>query len=141
MQDVKRRAAAVFVAVSPGAPHRIVGYYTLSAFSVQLTAIPPQDQRLLARYPDVAVTLLGRLAVDTAYRGHHVGEFLLLDALHRIATTDIATAGLVIDALPNAAPFYERYGFRQLQGARYWLPLQTALQLFPEVLSSTADHD
>ncbi|WP_053958075.1 GNAT family N-acetyltransferase [Sulfobacillus thermosulfidooxidans] len=131
-QDIRRRAAAVFVGVYPSAPQRILGYYTLSALSLKLQDIPVPYQRPLARYPDVGVTLLGRLAVDVAFHGQHIGEFLLLDALRRVVSSSstIATAGVVVDALEGAESFYTHYGFLPLTGQRYWLPLNTVQSLF-----------
>jgi ribosomal protein S18 acetylase RimI-like enzyme len=130
-QDVKRRAAAVFVAVDPSVPEKVLGYYTLSSFSLRLTDIPAPHQRKLARYPDVGVTLLGRLAVDLSCRGQHLGEFLLLDALHRVIATasTIATVALVVDTLEDSQSFYIRYGFLHLSGSRFWLPLDSVRDL------------
>jgi len=133
-QDVTRGAAVVFVAIDPPAPETILGYYTLSSFSLKLTDIPAQQQRGLARYPDVGVTLLGRLAVGVAHRGQHIGEFLLMDALRRVVSlsSTIATVALVVDALDGSETFYTRYGFMHLGGQRYWLPLDTAHLLVQE---------
>ena len=127
-QDVKCGAAAVFVGVDPSAPAKILGYYTLSSFSLKLQDIPTPYQRPLARYPDVGVTLLGRLAVDITCRGQHLGEFLLFDALRRVvlSSSTIATVALVVDALEGSETFYTHYGFMHLGGQRYWLPLDTA---------------
>ncbi len=83
---MKRGAAVVFVGVYPSAPEEIVGCYALSAFSLKLRDIPARYQRRLARYPDVGVALLGRLAVGVPFRGQHMGEFLLVDALHRLGS-------------------------------------------------------
>lgn len=132
-QDVKRRAAAVFVAVDPSAPDKVLGYYTLASLSLKLTDIPAPHQRKLARYPDVGVTLLGRLAVDVSCRGQHLGEFLLFDALHRVVATSstIATVALVVDTLKDSKSFYVRYGFIHLSGPRYWLPLDSIRDLMP----------
>ena len=133
-QDVKRGAAAVFVGVYPSAPEEILGYYTLSSFSLKLTDIPAQHQQRLARYPDVGVTLLEWLAVGVAVRGQHMGEFLLFGALRRVVSSSaaIATVALVVDALDGSETFYTRYGFMHLGGQRYWLPLDTARFLVQE---------
>ena len=80
-QDIRRRIAASFVAVTE--KNVIVGYYTLSAFSINLPGLPADQIKKLPRYPVVPATLLGRLAVDLGYRGRRLGEFLLMDALAR----------------------------------------------------------
>lgn len=130
-QDVQHGAAAVFVGIDPSALDTILGYYTLSSFGLKLTNIPAPEQRRLARYPDVGVTLLGRLAVGIAFQGQHMGEFLLVDALRRVVSSSstIATVALVVDAVDGAETFYTRYGFMHLGGQRYWLPLETARPL------------
>ena len=78
--------------------------------------------------------VLGRLAIDRAYRGHGLGEFLLLDALHRVerASAAIAVYAVVVDAKnERARAFYERYGFRAFTGVprRLFLPLETFRKL------------
>lgn len=130
-QDMRRYAAAVFVVITPSRPQTILGYYTLSSFSMKLTDIPPAQRRQLDRYPDVGTTLLGRLAVDTNCRGQGLGEFLLVDALQRVAAVEIATAGVVVDALESAEGFYTQYGFVRLSGQRFWIPMPTIQRLFP----------
>jgi predicted GNAT family N-acyltransferase len=63
------------------------------------------------------VVLLGRLAVDTRYRGRRLGELVLLDALKRALrySSQIAALAVVVDAIDEtAASFYERYGFQHL---------------------------
>jgi predicted N-acetyltransferase YhbS len=101
---------------------------------LKLQDIPAPHQRKLARYPHVGVTLLGRLAVDVAFRGQHIGEFLLIDALRRVvlSSSTIATVALVVDSVDGSETFYTRYGFLHLGGPRYWLPLNTARSLVQE---------
>ena len=133
-QDVKRRAAALYVATNEQT-RSISGYYTLSACSVLLTGMPVNTQKKLARYPDVPGALIGRLAVDTRYKGTGLGAALLRDALHRCLdqSQNLAIAVVVVDALNNSAErFYERYGFLLLDGTssgrRLFLPLATIRQ-------------
>lgn len=113
-QEQRRRVAAVYVLFDTE-QDAVVGYYTLSATGVQLEGLPPETARKLPRYPVVPAILLGRLAVDTRYRGQGFGELLLLDALARAHAADqIGAAAVVVDAKGDAARrFYERYGFQQ----------------------------
>src|ERR1700752_4208742 len=76
-QDVKKRVAAAFVLTPDG--QTIAGYYTLSQFSVDLGMVPQDIARRLPKYPIVPATLIGRLAVSTAFRGQGAGELLLMD--------------------------------------------------------------
>lgn len=132
-QDADERVAAPFVAVR--LPDIVVlGYYTLSASVLTLTDLPGELARKLPRYPQLPVTLLGRLAVDQSTKGQGLGEHLLLDALHRsLAHADqIAAMAVVVDANDeSAAAFYRHYGFipLQTQPSRLFLPMRLVAQL------------
>jgi len=132
-QDADKRVAAPFVAVNPPNTH-VLGYYTLSASVVTLTDLPDELTRKLPRYPQLPVTLLGRLAVDQSARGQRLGEHLLLDALHRSLThaDEIAAMAVVVDAKDeNAAAFYRHYGLIPLQAQprRLYVPMRVVAQL------------
>lgn len=117
VQDMEKRAAVVYVAVFE--PPVIVGFYTLSQFSVELAQLPETVAKSLARYPVVSATLLGRLAVSSALKGQRLGEILLYDALGRslAQSSYIASAGVVVDAKDeHAAAFYKKYGFSSVLG-------------------------
>jgi ribosomal protein S18 acetylase RimI-like enzyme len=132
-QDVKKRVAAVFVLTPDG---KIVGgYYTLSQFSVDLGMVPQDIARRLPKYPIVPATLIGRLAVSTAFRGQGLGELLLMDALYRSLSLSkqIASAAIIVDAKNDRAmSFYRKYGFLDLPSipGRLFLPMATVEQLF-----------
>lgn len=79
-QDVRRRAAAVFVLVPADQPQRIAGFYSLSSATIILDELPAELAKALPRYPLVLAVLMGRLAWDVDFPG--VGRLLLLDALH-----------------------------------------------------------
>jgi GNAT superfamily N-acetyltransferase len=132
-QDARRNVAAVFV-LHDIVDERIVGYYTLSATAVALVDLPLDVTRRLPRYPSLPAILLGRLAVDTRYRGQGFGEVLLFDALRRALahTTHVAAMAVVVDAKDAAArSFYERYGFRLLgqDQRRLFLSMTAVAQL------------
>lgn len=127
-QDMRRQVAAVFVLVPEGEPHRVAGYYTLSAASVVLSDLPEDFARRLPRYPVVPAVLLGRLARDVTFPG--VGRLLLMDALNRAYehSRSVAAAMVVVDAQnEHARSFYLRHGFRDLSGLqdRLFLPMKT----------------
>jgi GNAT superfamily N-acetyltransferase len=133
-QDADKRVAAPFVAVRPP-DARVLGYYTLSASVLTLTDLPVELARKLPRYPQLPVTLLGRLAVDQSTKGQGLGEHLLLDALHRsLAHADqIAAMAVVVDAKDEkAVAFYRHYGFRPLQAHpnRLFVPMRLVARLF-----------
>jgi GNAT superfamily N-acetyltransferase len=112
-QDARRRVAAPFVASNDGV--RVLGFYTLSATSIQLTEVPQELAKRLPRYPRLPATLLGRLATDLSARGVGLGRFLLVDAMVRAVRSEIASFALVVDARDDAAAgFYERESFIRL---------------------------
>jgi GNAT superfamily N-acetyltransferase len=132
-QDADKRVAAPFVAVNPP-DTRVLGYYTLSASVLTLADLPDDLARKLPRYPQLPVTLLGRLAVDQATKGRGLGEHLLLDALHRSLAhaNQISAMAVVVDAKgEEAARFYGHYGFKPLQAqpSRFFVPMRLVAQL------------
>ena len=93
---------------------RVVGYYCLSAFSVERASI---GGGTLARNAPRAIpaVLLGRLAVDRTAQGRGLGVPLLHDAVvnAELVSARIGSRALVVEALgDSAARFYTRYGFR-----------------------------
>jgi len=129
-QDQKRRVAKVFILIEPEQPDVILGYYSLSAASIERTSLPIKHAKRLPRYP-IPVALLGRLAVSTTRQGQGIGRLLLADALKRVTTVAeaIAVYALIVDALDeSAAGFYRHYGFLPLTTPppnRLFLPLAT----------------
>jgi GNAT superfamily N-acetyltransferase len=133
-QDAQSQVAAVFVAVRPP-DSTVLGFYSLSASSINASDLPPELAKKLPRYPHLPVTLLGRLAIDQPYKGQGLGQFLLLDALYRSlqAAATIAAMAVVVDAKDAAAAaFYEHYGFMPLSASegRMFLPMKTVAALF-----------
>lgn len=131
-KDTERRVAAAFVMVEEATPAAIVGYYTLSAFAVEVAELPEEMQKKLPRYPRLPATLLGRLARDERFPG--TGSLLLMDALaraHRQAA-QIASLAVVADAKDEAAlSFYRKFGFAPLGSHpnRVFLPMGTIEEL------------
>ncbi len=88
---------------------RVVGYYALSAGSVEPAKAPARVIRGMPRYP-VPVVILTRLGVDRTEQGQGLGRALLKDALLRVASASeaIAARALLIhceDA--DAKAFYQ----------------------------------
>jgi predicted N-acetyltransferase YhbS len=135
-QDARRKFAAPFVAVADGSA-TVVGYYTLSALSVVMGDLPAEVVRKLPRYPEVPVTLLGRLAVDTHHQGRGLGEHLLMDGLSRSLATSahVASFAVVVDAIDEeACAFYRHFEFLPFpdQPRRLFLPMRAIGGLFVE---------
>jgi len=111
-QDAKRKLAAPFVLVD--ANGNVAGYYTLSAYAIRLSELPPDLARKLPKYPLIPTTLLGRFAVSQAHQGQKLGRFLLMDALFRSwkNTAEVASVGVVAEAYNDAVrDFYLRHEF------------------------------
>lgn len=126
-QDIRRRVAACFVALND--QHRIAGYYTLASASILLSDLPPAIGKKLPRYPSVPAVRMGRLAIDTGFKGMGLGGALLADALNRAARAEIAAFALVVDAKDETAKqFYRHHGFIALPDSplTLFLPLATA---------------
>jgi GNAT superfamily N-acetyltransferase len=98
-QDLRRACATSFVLSPKRGASSILGYYTLSSYGIDVGELPADVVKKLPRYPLIPATLLGRLAVDRRYQGQGVGEFLLMDALHRalVQSAEIGTAAVVVD--------------------------------------------
>jgi len=129
-QDERRNVARVFVAVDDRLG--IVGFYSLSSYTLALDDLPEDLARKLPRYDAVPAARIGRLARDARVRGQGVGEVLLADAVRRIlgAARSVAVFAIVVDAKDDsAAAFYRRFGFQPfpLQPRRLFLLTSTAL--------------
>lgn len=115
-QDARRYVARPYVLVDPTAPEVILGYFTLSTLSVQLTGLPVDVRARLPKYPEVPALLMGRLAVAKAHQREGLGGELLRRALDRcwqFSAHGAAASLIVVDALnKDATGFYGRYGFR-----------------------------
>ena len=131
-QNERTGVSRTFVAVRP-AQTIVLGYYSLSAGSVELTNLTDEQRRRLPRYP-LPVAHLGRLAVDRNAQGQGLGEHLLLDALGRIARVgeDIGIHAVEVVAIDDGAKrFYLKYGFVALRDDPHhlYIPMKVVRQL------------
>jgi len=125
-QDIRRRVAACFLALTD--EQHIAGYYTLATASVPLADLPADIGRKLPRYRAVPAIRMGRLAVDQTFKGQGLGGALLVNALWRAASSEIAAFALIVDAKDDqAAAFYRHYEFLELADSplHLFLPLAT----------------
>jgi GNAT superfamily N-acetyltransferase len=125
-QDVRRRVARVFVTRGDD-PSRILGFYTLSALSIEGAGLPAASARKLPGHP-LPAALIGRLAVDLSHQGRRIGSCLLVDALQRTLAASETTAvfAMVVDTIDDSAKsFYESFGFVAFldRPMRLFLPL------------------
>jgi ribosomal protein S18 acetylase RimI-like enzyme len=126
-------SARTYVVCTADEPERVVGYFSISAAVEQRNALP--SAKLRRGMPEqVPLLLIGRLAIDAAWRGRSVGSALLADALRRcLAASRIAgVRGVVAHAIDDeAVGFYERHGFMRCPlGERVMLmPIETVRSL------------
>jgi predicted GNAT family N-acyltransferase len=124
-QDVRRKVALCFV--HSEANETIKGYYTLSADSIDRSLLPEELKQKMP-YRNLPVTLLGRLARDSQFKGQGVGELLLADALKRayMASSEIASFAVVTDPINSSATdFYKSFGFITLESGRMFITMDT----------------
>ena len=100
-----------FVLEDSGCPETIVGYYTLTMIPLDLQALPTKLQKKHSSAGSAG--LIARLAVDKRYSGQGYGEWLLIDALHKLlqASDTVGFPLVVVDAKSGVAAFYEKFGF------------------------------
>lgn len=88
------------------ASNRVVGYFCISAGSVERGAAPGKVRR---NAPDVIpVSIIGRLAVSLDHAGEGLGADLLSDALRRIAVASqsIGIGAVLVQAKDEAAKLF-----------------------------------
>ena len=110
-QDERRNIARVFVALDSDG---IVGFYSLSMFTLALDDVPTRLSRKLPNYQAIPAALIGRLARHERARGWGIGELLVADAISRVlnAAATVAAYAIVVDAKNDCAvSFYESFGF------------------------------
>ena len=140
-QDEKRNIARVFVAVDDVLG--VVGFYTLSTYSLAADELPASLAKKLPRYDKIPAVLIGRLARDIRCHGQRVGHLLLGDAIERIvaANKSLAAHAIVVDAKDDKAlQFYANFGFIAfpLHPRRLFLPMTTAEQTVVAAIKQSA---
>ena len=98
------------------------------------TIFLPEEQAKGLPTIDIPVVLLGRLAVDKTAQGQGLGQYLLIDALRRVAhiSEQIGVRAVEVDALDDQArQFYLKFGFVPLLGHQrhLFLPLHVIRKL------------
>lgn len=130
-QDEKRNVARVFVAMDDRLG--VVGFYSLSTFTLAINDLPAEHAKRLPRYDLIPAALIGRLARDRRVRGQGVGDLLLADAVTRIlsAAGTLAVFAIVVEAKDEqAAAFYRDFGFLPFPNRprRLFMPVADAIE-------------
>ena len=117
LQNQRNNSARTFVSTRMGTSE-VVGFYSLSAASVDFEQTPERIRKGLARY-EVPLVLLARLAVAESCKGQGLGASLLQDAFLRFmrAQEVIGARALLAHAKDaSAKAFYEKWGFVSTEG-------------------------
>ncbi|MHC8947770.1 GNAT family N-acetyltransferase [Sphingobacterium hungaricum] len=111
-QDVKRQLSTCTVLLDE---NRVVGYFTLSSSSIEKDSLPTNlSKNFPPAYTELPCILLGRLAIDKAYRGKGLGGMLLVYALKKSLeiSSQIGVLCVIVDPIDEEAEhFYRAYGF------------------------------
>ncbi len=138
-QKTEKHIAKTYVACRDSAPNTIIGYHTLTGYSVTT----PPAHRNYKKYPHpLNAVKLARLAVDRSCQGRRLGEQLLVDAIYRTVAVSqqISAIGLFVDPMnPEAVPFYQQYDFLPADPEddsclEMWLPVTTCIEIVNTLL-------
>jgi GNAT superfamily N-acetyltransferase len=133
-QKNTKHICKTYVACQDSAPTLIVGYHTLTGYSVTM----PPAHKDYNKYPHpLGAVKLARLAVDSSQQGQGLGERLLIDAIYRtlLVAQQISAIGLFVDPMiPAVVPFYQQYGFLPADSGddsrlEMWLPINTCIEI------------
>lgn len=113
---------------------RVVAYFCISAGAIERTAAPGKVRR---NAPDtIPISVIGRLAVDSAHAGKGLGADILSDALRRIAVASqsIGIGAVLVHAKDETAKhFYMRCAefIEYPEDSRIlFLPIETVIAAF-----------
>jgi len=129
-----KHISKTYVACLDSAPTVIVGYHTLTGYSVTT----PPAHKDYKKYPHpLSAVKLARLAVSRSQQGQRLGERLLIDAIYRtvLVAQQISAIGLFVDPMsPEVIPFYQQYDFLPADPGDHsrlemWLPIQTCKEI------------
>ncbi len=133
-QKTVKHVSKTYVASRDSSPSIIIGYHTLTGYSV----ITPPAGKDYKKYPHpLNAVKLARLAVECSHQGQRLGEQLLIDAIHRtvLVAQQISAIGLFVDPMTTeVVPFYQQYGFLSADPddqSRFemWLPIRTCMEI------------
>ena len=115
----------------------ILGFYCISASSIEFTEQPKQENFQSFSYP-ISAARIDQLAVNKTVQRKKIGARLLVDALQRIyeASHDMKIDIVLVDAYDDKVrAFYLHFGFLPLSGepSKLFLPLNRIEQLFKDI--------
>jgi len=133
-QKTAKNISKTYVACLDCTPEMIIGYHTLTGYSVTT----PPAHRDYKKYPHpLSAVKLARLAVARSQQGFGLGKLLLIDAIYRtvLVAEQISAIGLFVDPMiPEIIPFYQQYDFLPADPddqsrLEMWLPIKTCIEI------------
>lgn len=111
-QDLRRGLAVPYVSTLPP-DEEVVGYFTLSAASIDLGDLPDPVRRRLPAGAVIGASLLGRLAVDRRHQGQGLAGLMVAAAADMsFVQNPLGCVAMIVDAINSTAvEFYEHLGF------------------------------
>lgn len=107
------RVSYVHVLADPSS--RILGFFTLSSFTVHLPRLDAATQRDYKEYRcNLPAILIGKLARDRSVRDRKVGEYLVEQALRKsleLANMGMGCVFVAVEASDKRIPWYQDLGF------------------------------
>jgi len=116
-QQAARDNTRTYVLEDVRQPETIIGYYTLTLTSLDLSALPLKLQK--QHHNTQSAGLIARLAVDKRCTGQGYGEWLLIDALYKLllASDTVGFPIIMVDAKEGVSQFYKNMGFTAFKDA------------------------
>ena len=110
-QQATKDNTRTFVLEDSNQLNHIIGYYTLTMTSLDLSNLPKKLQQKHKNAQSAG--LIARLAVDKHYLKQGFGEWLLIDALKKLlsASETVCFPLVIVDAKEGAIDFYKKFGF------------------------------
>lgn len=133
-QKTTKNISKTYVACRDSTPAAIMGYYTVTGYSV---TTPPSHRDYKKHPHPLNAVKLARLAVDRSQQGQRLGERLLIDAICRtvLVAKQISAIGLFVDPMtPQVVLFYQQYDFLPADPGDHsrlemWLPIKTCIEI------------
>ncbi len=134
-QAARKGIAAIHMMVD-NATNDVIGFYTLSNFTIHVGDLPPDVSRALPDRIPLPAHLIGQLAVDARQQGKGYGGLLLFDAVRRARrmTEHSASLAVVVHAIDaRAAAWYTRKGFVSFPAhlLSLFIPMRGIARFFP----------
>jgi GNAT superfamily N-acetyltransferase len=122
---------------------RVLGFATVAPGQLDIEGLAEATRKKMPRYP-LPILRLARLAVDVSARSRGLGTELLrfVCGLAAAMADDYGCAGIIVDAKPDAVPFYSRYGFVAhdvLEGRSEERPRPTPMFLAMRAIKAAGD--